>query len=769
MSFNSFSSSLSKNPRQSLFLGLLCVLLGQHMLSRPPVETAPSTALGIWLNGTLKLRLPDPDGTLWGLAFLLLGGLLLILAFTAWRSQPAEKLGHLHTIGAPRLRLTEWLPLTLVGSATFGILLLQLRNGEYYAYSAWLWLLAPLCFGILLGLWDRQRGIRWSMDITRQDALWMLGLLIFGLLFTTYRLQGWPDQLMGDEGLNGSVARDLAKGTFLPPLLAQGVDTFPILATYWQGWVMRYFGIDIWGWRMASVLPGVFTIVPLYLLARDAFNRRLAILAALAMLGLPFFLVFSRLGYMISQPIFILTLTLYLLQHGLRKESALYLYLAGLAAGLGFYSYFASRSAIVIAIAYVFLLWLTRQMDFRSTARTVGLLLFGVLLIAAPYSAYAGAAPGSAESMQYRIFLSLFNSVIYGGTFYPMEELTRYAPLYTTGDIQLFYNPQIFLVLIVRGYILTFLNFHMPGLMWEDHYMAIPLAGTVGAVFIFLGLLVALRNIRQARFQLVLLWGFIVVTTLSALNTFPPRDSHMTALIPALALLAAFGLEAAATILTTLISGLERYQKALFAFLLILLIGGGIRDYFVTGPKYFPQRAEDVMSWAALDYKDETFLYVYETPIRYEFVPWVVYELRQDVPFRSIQIEEFMQDSALLEKPRTVIFYPPELDSRLAPLLGTAWGDQLRPRTFLNEYEVPILMAGMNADFSFERDRPFPSTLLDAFQRPPFVLLLSALVTLFLLAAFFPFRHAMDAAARQWPQFVSGLFGRKPPGQSTDV
>lgn len=101
MSFNSLSSSLSKNPRQSLFLGLLCVLLGQQMLSRQPVETAPTTALGIWLNETLKLRLPDPDGTLWGLAFLLLGGLLLILVFTAWSSQSAEKRSPCTLLGFP--------------------------------------------------------------------------------------------------------------------------------------------------------------------------------------------------------------------------------------------------------------------------------------------------------------------------------------------------------------------------------------------------------------------------------------------------------------------------------------------------------------------------------------------------------------------------------------------------------------------------------------------------------------------------------------------
>ncbi|MFZ5878286.1 MAG: glycosyltransferase family 39 protein [Chloroflexota bacterium] len=765
MNFTPSSPSLSKNPRQSLFLGLLCILLGQQILSRAPVEITPSTALGIWLNETLKLRLPDTDGTLWGLLFLLLGGLLLILTFTGWHSQPTGQATPAQTIHSPRIRRIEWLPTTLIGSAAFGLLVWQLRGGEYHTYSPWLWLLAPLCFGLVLVLWDHRRGVRWSLDISRQDALWMLGLLILGLLYTTYRLQGWPDQIMGDEGLNGSVARDIANKVFLPPLLAQGVDTFPILATYWQGLVMRHFGIDMWGWRMASVLPGLFTIPPLYLLARDLFNRRLAVLASLALLGLPYFLVFARLGYMISQPLFILTLTLYLLQSGLRKKSTLYLYLAGLLSGLGFYSYYSSRGAIIVALAYVFLLWLTRRLNFRWTAQAAGLLLFGALLIAAPYSVFARATPNSAEAIPYRFLISFFNTVIYGGALFSMEDLTRYAPLYQIGEVQLFYNPQIYLLLGLRGYILTFLNFHMPGLMWEDHYMNIPLSGTVGAVFVFLGLLVALRNLRQARFQLILLWGFIVVTALSALNTFPPRDSHMTALIPALALLAGLGLEAAATILTTLVGGLEKYKTTLLGLLLVILGAGGAYDYFIKGPQDFPQRAENVMSWAALDYEGETFLYVHETPDYETFSPWVVYELRKDVPFRSIHIDDFTRDQALLAAPKTVLFYPPELDARLAPVLNTAWGDQFRSRTFLDEYQVPILKAGMNTDFTFERDRPFHTTLLDAFRHPAFVNLLAGLIVLFLLAAFFPFQRAGDWLSG----LASRLVRRKPPSQSPQV
>jgi 4-amino-4-deoxy-L-arabinose transferase-like glycosyltransferase len=542
---------------------------------------------------------------------------------------------------------------------------------------------------------------------------------------------------MQDEGIFGSTARDIANGVFKPSVFAQGVDTFPVLSSIWQGWVMRIFGVNIWGWRFGSVLPGVMSIIPLYLLARDAFNRRIAIISSVVLLAIPYFLVYSRLGYTNIQPLFLVTLTLYLLFSGLRKTSSLYLYLAGCAAGLGFYTYFSGRSAFLIAILFIVLMWLTKKYKFWKLAYAISLFVLGAALVTAPYIIYG--INQNPQSMVYRIFLSFFNSVAYGSAYYPNTELVKYAPIFKLGETELFFNPKIYLVLFLRGLVQTLLPYQKSGMLWGEHYLACPLAGTFGAVFYIIGIIVSLKNAKQSRFQLVILWFFTIAITLSALNTFPPREDHMVPIIPALALLTGFGLDAITETITSIFSWFKKHKNVILVILLAPVIGGGWYDYFVTGPYNFHQRPEDIMSWAGLGSQGESFLYVYEVPIRPDFVPYVMFEFRKDIQFKALQISEFMQNNEIIENgQKTIIFYPPEIDSMIRPILQAHWGNNLISKIFLDSDGHPVLMAGMNIPFTFERDRAFLSTLTDAFHQIPFVILLIILLTLLVLAIFLP-------------------------------
>jgi hypothetical protein len=168
-------------------------------------------------------------------------------------------------------------------------------------------------------------------------------------------------------------------------------------------------------------------------------------------------------------------------------------------------------------------------------------------------------------------------------------------------------------------------------------------------------------------------------------------------------------------------------------------MAGGLFDYFVTGPRYFTQKPEDIMSWTALDSHGESILYVYEVPIRQDFIPWVISEFRKDIDFKALQINEFLGNDMLSQSnQKTVIFYPPEIDSKITPILQVHWGNSLIKRVFLDSKGKPVLMAGMNTPFTFERDRAFLDTLFDAFHQIRFVVVLLTLVILFLLAVFIP-------------------------------
>lgn len=618
---------------------------------------------------------------------------------------------------------------------------------KYHWSFPWYWLgYLAIFLGVAIG-WDRRRGVNPSLDLKRQDLIWLTGLLIVGFLIATYRLQGWPDQLMLDEGIFGSTARDVAMGTFTLPIFAQGVYGFPILSTFWQAGVMKLFGINIWGWRFASVLPGVMSIIPLYLLARDMFNRRLAVIACLVLLTTPYFLVYARLGYNNIQPEFLVALALYLLYLALREASHAFLLLAGYIAGLGFYTYFSGHSAFVIAVVFIGFTWLTRRYPFSRMIYTLSLFVLGTVLIVMPYVVYG--IRQDIVAMGYRIFLSFFNSVDYGGGYFPVEELYAYAPPVSLGGTMLFYNPKIYLILILRGIAQTFLAYQKPEMLWGEHYLACPLAGTYGAFFYFVGLVVALKHLNQMRHQILLLWFFTIFTLLSALNTFPPREDHMVPILPALAILTALGLEAVAAVVTSLFGRPEKHTRSILVALLAVVMVGGLYDYFVLGMREFPPRPEDVMSWAALHADDEAFYYVYEVPVRDNFVPEVMAVYRTDVVFGAYPIADFISNDVLVSgPPEKIIFYPPELDSQMTPFLQARWGDMLQKRVFLDTYGAPALMAGMNTSFTFERERALADTFLDAFRQPSFVLFLAVLLLGLGLSVLFPFQKRLYSQPR---------------------
>jgi MFS family permease len=234
ISNSNYTSRLRLNVRGFVALiGVLLVCFGQQMVAKTDEMATPSNILGIWINDTLRLGLPTIDHVLQGFLLLLAGGALLAFYINGLHlySEEAQPSHRPLNIGLMR---SAW-PFALIGAVLFGGLLLQLQRAEYHSSSPWIWVISLSIFLGIVVVWDWRRGVNLSPDLPRQDLMWLVGLLIAGLLIVTYRLQGWPDQLMHDEGIFGSTARDVAMGTFKPPIFAQGVNMFPILSTFWPG------------------------------------------------------------------------------------------------------------------------------------------------------------------------------------------------------------------------------------------------------------------------------------------------------------------------------------------------------------------------------------------------------------------------------------------------------------------------------------------------------------------------------------------------------
>lgn len=716
--------------------GLGLIVIGQWRFNAQSIPPGDALVLGLWLNRVLFLGDPGVDNLLRGFPLLVFGGLLLALGLRGVSLLPSLR-SALATPALELRRLASFWPRLLVGSVTLIALLSNLSNPNFQVYAVPLWLASFLLFLSAAFQWDIQRQVNLSPQWTRADLLWMLGLFLAGLLIGTYRLQGLPDQLMGDEGSFWTIARDIAVGNFSPSIFTSGVYTFPVFSSVIQAWFMQLFGVNLWGWRMGSAVMGLLTVPPLYLLAREAFDRRIAVASSLVMIASPYFIDFSRLGYNNIQALVFVTLALYWLYLGVQRRSAFYLLLAGGVSGLGFYTYFAARFALIISVAFIVLLWLMRRINFRSLVFFLAVLILGGALIASPYLVHGYAT--DPHGMTYKTWESVFFNTFNGLQFYTPQELFAVAPPFTINDNELFYNPQLYLVLIVRGILRTLVVFQKAGII-SEHYVAFPLAGTVGAVFYFLGLGITIWRFKQSRNQLVLLWFLANVLGLSALNTVPPRQTHMVMIIPALALITGIGVNALAAGFSSLHGRLKRTAVPLLALLLAMVVAGGLYDYFGRVPVQYHPQPDQYISWTILDSHGEAFVYLYNAPVQDVFRPYAIDEFRHDVAYEAVDIQQVLNGSKTFADDPTVIFMPPDSIEQVSPVLQRQWGSSFSSRILTSTDGTPVLAAAMNAPVIFEQDKSFWLILRDSYAHASLWILFCALAMGMLLVAFVPAR-----------------------------
>ncbi len=741
---------------RDLLVGLALIAFGQQLIQAPGEW---NMGLSRYLNEHLFLQIVNLDNVLLGLPILIAGCIVLARALRKTGADtPESNPGGLRKAALSLRHFQPLVGVTLLCLLGFVLLLSQISAKPYSAIMPAIWLILVGLFIWIVWRWDKIGGIPTSPNLTRQDLLWMLGLLLVGLLTTSFRLQAVPDQLIGDEGTFWSTARSIASGTYQPPLFDFGVYTYPILSSILQAAVIKLFGFTLWSWRFSSVLAGVAAIPPLYLLGREMFDRRVAVAACLAMIGLPYFLAFSRLGYNNIQTLFPVTLSLYFFYLGLKRGSAFYIFLGGCAAGLGYYTYTAGRSAM--AIVALFMLGMLVVSPRRAWTILKAGVVFGIgwLVVAAPHLIYGMTHGG--DNLQYKVFESLFINSGWGEQFYTEAQLFAVAPPFKAGAFELFYNPGIYLTLILRGFIRTVLAFLEPFLV-NEHFIDAPLAGTVGAIFFVSGSALAAAGLRQRRYALLALWVVFTWFTLSALNTFPPRHQHMVGLIPALALLTGVGVVALVDGLGSRLGLGARWRNSLIGLVLAGICVGGFYNYFVTMPQRYRPGFEQIISWGALYAGNEQILYVYDDPKNSEFKPYAVREIRTDLVYQAVSAEDIR--SGLFSWPQNtsyLVYYPVNDNSIVlrSAASETQMGSQ---RIFYNREGKPIGAAFSNQPHDFDPPSGFWGVLADSYLRP--VIWPALLLALLLLAAWLWRRPVFAGRPGVVGRFTSWLFAPPVP------
>jgi 4-amino-4-deoxy-L-arabinose transferase-like glycosyltransferase len=229
-----------------------------------------------------------------------------------------------------------------------------------------------------------------EMDMRRfaSDSIVVVGITLLGAILRFWQLDIIPPGLHFDEAFHALEARDVLAAGRVPVFFEGNFGVLPMFAAL-ISLSYSFFGQTPLALRAVSALVGTLTIPLFYLLVKEVLGSRPLGLLAATLLAISFQgIIFTREGLEPSLVPFFLVLTFWLLWRGWRTGGWRAFLLAGLAFGLGFYTYQAYWvSPLLMAGALAWLILSDRAALSRLWRQ---ILVFGLaaILAVAPLGAY---------------------------------------------------------------------------------------------------------------------------------------------------------------------------------------------------------------------------------------------------------------------------------------------------------------------------------------------------------------------------------------------
>jgi 4-amino-4-deoxy-L-arabinose transferase-like glycosyltransferase len=620
--------------RRGVLLALAIVLLG-HWIVNQPRPFLVSFTITPELNERWRFDVPNLDAALLGLGVLVAGGVAFARA-TPRIDHPSARV--LPDEGGRKALVFGRAPLLLGAAALISSAVVAKRADamQYAPADVIVWLASLALAAASMWCADRAASRKLSIRIERWEVAALSSLMAFAFAIGTYKLAHIPNRMVGDEGIFWEHAKLIAQGKLRPSVFGLGGYSFPIASEYFQALFPPIFGYTMWAWRFSSFVPAWLAIIPTYFLARELFSRQVAITAATVMAVMPYFLAFSRIGYISSQSLFPVPLSLWLLYLGAERRSVFFTALSGIVAGIGFYTLPAARTAAVTGVLFLPLLGLLKQTTWRRAVLFSGIFVLGVALTAGPY--LLTGSHQNPEAMSHKMLESCFCNNFYGRAMYSEAELYQFAPPIKVGDQTIFFNPIIWGKMIVKGIFRTGLAFSHDGL-FSEHMMTASLPGPVAALFFTLGTAHGAQRIAERRFSLLFICVVVSFFALSALNTFPPRHTHILSLIPLIAILTALG---ASSLLIAV--GAQRrsppYIAGLAAIVVVIAVAGAHRFFVVAAERYQPE-VDSVVFWEVMDLEaPENLIYVFAEAGERDWKPYLLSWFETRATFQTAAVTD---------------------------------------------------------------------------------------------------------------------------------
>jgi 4-amino-4-deoxy-L-arabinose transferase-like glycosyltransferase len=368
------------------------------------------------------------------------------------------------------------------------------------------------------GTFDSER-LRGWLPGRRIEIAAIVLILAVALTMRLWRLGDLLPGMHGDEGEAGTQGLAILHGNLVSPFTRGWFNQSNIY--YWSLAIcMKIFGSGLFGLRTFAVISGVAALVFTYLIAREMFGPRVAIIAG-------FFLSFQSAALLFSRQEFsnvtvppLQAGTFYFLVRGLRTRRHLDFAIAGLLAGLAWYYFAGGRLIGPVGAIFLGYLAVTRRSFLRVYWTRAAAFLIAMVAILTPFLAYYLAYPLPTNSYPNDRFIWLH-----------YDDL---AALYGTHSWYLIIWDQL-----IRTFAVLTETIDFSAMSALDYPVARPLE----AALLILGLAWAFWRWRDTRFFLLSLWFWSTLIVGGVLTTDAPNLPRILGMLPVLAILIAILLD----------------------------------------------------------------------------------------------------------------------------------------------------------------------------------------------------------------------------------
>lgn len=311
----------------------------------------------------------------------------------------------------------------------------------------------------------------------KKYLVWIIffAIVLIAAFFRFYKLNSLPPGLHPDEAANGlDIFRILQNHDYRIIYNTNGPRE--ALFFYLQAIFVYFMGNSILALRVAPALFGVLSVIVVFFATKAWFNRRTALFTAFFLAVTPWVVIIQRDGFRASLVPLFLGLFMWFGAKAYQTKKYIYFILAGVAVGLGFYTYTAF-SMVVAALT----LGLIYMVIFRRTwlkenwkQLLVSLLVFGVVMAPLLYTTIKDPGGSTARA---------------GGTSFLNKDLNEGKPLQT----------------LLSSTTKTLLQYNYIGDSNNRHNLdGQPLLNTFVGLMFILGLVVSIYHIKRPRYAMLL-------------------------------------------------------------------------------------------------------------------------------------------------------------------------------------------------------------------------------------------------------------------------